>query len=214
MVKRNEKKYNTDTYASSYHSNIRFKSALGRIRIEASTSIYPDVFLSFMIPFHIVCGAVGAFVLCPIAVFSHKGGITHRRVGRLFLIDVIFVAVSGAILLIDPLFLLVFWPMESAISEFGQYFQSAHYPELFFLYLNSTLIYFSFSGVRVWQLVGYGHAKVVSSNWIDWCLALGMGIFAIGFLMIGILDLIHAERMALEFIIAGCIVLSFGGCTS
>jgi len=148
-------------------------------------------------------------VLCPIAVFAHKGGVTHKRFGRWFLVDVIIISVSGAILLVDPLFLLVYWPQQSLTHDFAEYFKSAHYPELFFFYLNTTLIYFSFSAARVWERIGYGGAKTLSSNWIDWCLTLGAGIFVIGFLIIGVFDLIHADKLAVEFIIGGLLVLSF-----
>ena len=161
-----------------------------------------------MIPFHIVVGAIGAFVLCPIAAFSKKGSELHILTGKVFLIDVIVLAITGAILLVDPLFLLVYWPQESLTHDFGEYFKSAHYPELFFFYLNTTLIYYSFSAARVWERVRVS-TDVLKSNWIDWTLTLGMGVFVICFLLIGVYDLIHADKLALEFIIGGLIVLSF-----
>lgn len=113
------------------------------------------------------------------------------------------------ILLLDPLFLLVYWPEHGIVHDFAEYFTSAHYTELFFLYLNTTLVYFSFSGVRIWKRIGYGHAKIISSNWIDWSLTIGMGVFVIFFIIVGIYDLIHADKLGLEFLIGGTIVLCF-----
>lgn len=182
---------------------------MGGVRIDTTSSIYPDLFLSLVIPFHIFVGAIGAFVLCPIAAFSKKGGKNHRLIGRLFLFDVILIALSGSILLVDPLFLTLYWPEQSLIHDFPEYFKSAHYPELFFLYLNTTLIYYSFSGVRIWKRIGYGSMTTIRSDWVDWCLALGMGLFALGFLVVGFFDFIHEDRLAKEFIIGGLIVLSF-----
>ncbi len=179
--------------------------------MEDPFSVYPDAFLSLMIPLHIVCGALGAFVLCPLAAFAPKGGAVHRLAGRLLLIDVVLVALTGSLLLVDPLFMLIYWPEDSAAMGFTDIFRSAHYPEMFFLYLVVTLLYFSFSGARLWARVGHGHAERVRSNWLDWGLAIGMGGFALFFLALGILDWIHADRLASDFIAGPTVVLAFIG---
>ena len=164
-----------------------------------------------MIPVHIVLGMIGAFILCPLAAFAKKGGTVHRLAGRLLLVDVSLVAISGTLLLLDPLFFLVYWHEQSAPKGFGQYFQSAHYPELFFLWLVVTLLYFSFSGARIWSRVDHGRAERIHSSKVDWVIAMGMGVFGLIFLIIGIMDLIHASKLAGAFIIGSGLLLSFVG---
>lgn len=162
-----------------------------------------------MIPFHILVGAIGAFVLCPIAVFSRKGSPLHITAGKSFLIISILIALSGALLLVDPLFLLVYWPEQGLIHDFGQYFKSSHYPELFFFYLNMTFIYFCFSAARVWSRVGHGTYETIRTNWFDWTLTIVTAIFILFFFIIGIVDLIHADKLGVEFIAGSIIVISF-----
>ena len=162
-----------------------------------------------MIPFHIIVGAIAAFVLCPIAVFSKKGSFIHITAGKWFLGVGVLLALSGAVLLVDPLFLLVYWPEQGVTHDFIDYFKSAHYPELFFFYLNITFIYFGFSAARIWVRTGHGKFERIKSNWFDWLLTLVTAIFVLFFIIIGVFDLIHAEKLALEFITGGVLVLSF-----
>lgn len=170
---------------------------------------YPTTYLDVLISLHILAGFVGAFILCPLAAFARKGSRLHRAAGRWFLIDVVVISASGTLTLLDPAFLEVYWANETELKGFGQIFQSAKLPNLFFLFIMVMFAYSAFSAVRLWARTGYGAAERITSGPVDWGLALAMGVFALIFLGVGIDDWLHHEAFAATFIVGPLVMLGF-----
>jgi len=172
---------------------------------------FPDTYLAVVISAHILFGAIAAFVLCPLAVFARKGSRLHRRAGRLYIAFVVLICISGILALLDPFFLAQYWQQESAAKGFGGIFQSARNPTMFFLFLVIMLAYMSFSAVRLWPRTGYGAAERIRSNAFDWVLTAVMAAYAVGFLVVGIEDLLSHSKYATTFLGGALVMLAFVG---
>jgi hypothetical protein len=170
---------------------------------------FPNTYLEIAIWTHIALGAIAAFVLCPLAVFAKKGSKWHRKVGRLYVGNVILICLSGIAVLVGPAFLDDYWKQESAAKGFGEIFHASDKPTMFFLFLLVMFTYMSLSAIRLWSRIGYGAADRISSNALDWLLAAVMGAFSVGFLIIGIEDLISHIKFATTFLGGGLLMLCF-----
>ena len=177
--------------------------------MDGSSPVFPDEFLAIAIPLHIIFGGIGAFILCPVAFFIEKHTKWHGIIGRLFLIDVVFIVISGTLLLIDPLFVSVYWADESNLKGFSSLFHSAHYSEVFFLFLAVITLYLSFSAARIWKRINYGRAEIIHTNLFDWLLSVSMLLLCVFFIYVGILDLIHVDKAGWKFIAASMLMLTF-----
>ena len=172
---------------------------------------YPDTYLAVMISAHIVFGGIAAFILCPLAVFARKGSRLHRKAGQIYMMSVVLICVSGMLALLDPAFLAEYWKQESVAKGFGEIFQASGNPTMFFLFLVVMLAYMSFSAVRIWPRIGYGKAERIHSNAFDWVLTAVMAVYAAGFLVIGIEDLLSHNKYATTFLGGALLMLGFVG---
>lgn len=170
---------------------------------------YPTLYLKIMLSIHIVSALIGAVILCPAAAFARKGGAFHKKIGTLFLWNVAIISTTGALSLLDPSFLSVYWSEESDLKGFGQIFQSAKLPNLFFLFIMIMFSYSAFSAARIWPRLRESVDQRIASSRFDWVITLAMGLISLVFLGIGIEDLIEHDAFAATFIGGPSIMLGF-----
>ena len=169
----------------------------------------PDIYMTITISAHIVLGGIGAFILCPLAILAKKGSKLHRNAGRLYVINVTLICLSGMLTLADPAFLGEYWQQESVVKGFSEIFQASRNPTMFFFFLVVMLAYMSFSAVRLWPRIGYGARDRIRSNAFDWLLAAVMGSYSVGFLIVGIEDLLSHSRYATTFLGGSIVMMGF-----
>lgn len=100
---------------------------------------------------HIVVGALAAFVAFPCALFSGKGSRFHRKAGYAAVVLSVLVAITGTCMLVNPLFDALWLKNERARgTDWVLFFDESLYEPHLFMWLNVLLLYFCFSGVRVW----------------------------------------------------------------
>lgn len=100
---------------------------------------------------HIVVGALAAFVAFPCALFSAKGSRFHRKAGYAAVVLSVLVAITGTCMLVNPLFDALWLKNERARgTDWVLFFDESLYEPHLFMWLNVLLLYFCFSGVRVW----------------------------------------------------------------
>lgn len=148
---------------------------------------------------HIGAGLLGILVGLG-AIFAPKLGRVHRRCGRAFVWVVVFIATSGCVLLADPAFGSIGLLFFSDKTGLGEVLQSAKYFEVMFLWLTFATLYVTLTGPRVWTRIRASNDGRMTSNWLDWALALAAVPMSVMFLVIGIIDLTHGERFGVEFI--------------
>lgn len=170
----------------------------------------PDTYLDLVRVLHVGLGIVATFVLFPIQIANRKGGRLHHRVGRWVLLVSVAIAVSGILMLIDPLFLDDFWPMRAEQLRYAALFEESYYEPLFFLFLVVTLLYYVYSGARIWTRTQRADEQGrVPSTPIDWTLTGVAGIFAVFYLALGIGDLPSGQKYAFDFIASGLTLAPF-----
>lgn len=103
---------------------------------------------------HVIVGGLAAFVAFPLAIFSGKGTAFHRKAGYASSFLCLLVAVTGAVMLVNPLFHALWVSNEHVMgTEWVLFFNELLYEPLFFLWLDVLLIYFCGSAIRVWVRV-------------------------------------------------------------
>ena len=112
-------------------------------------------------------------------------------------------------MLLDSLFISVYWIAESNNKGFSSFFKSVHYKELFFIYLTIILLYMSFSAARVWKRANPRKNLYLTSGPIDYLLTFMLAINSIIFLVVGILDIQHEDMFGYYFVIGSIIMLLF-----
>lgn len=125
---------------------------------------------------------------------------THPRFGRIFVWLIVFVSISGTILLADPAFGAIQLLAFSDREGLGEVLQSAEYFEVLFLWLTVATLYSTLTGVRVWSRMNASQDDRMAAGWPDWTMAVAAVPMSIMFLGIGIVDLRHGERMGTEFV--------------
>jgi hypothetical protein len=170
----------------------------------------PDTYLTILRVLHVVFGIVATFVLFPIQITNRKGGRQHRRVGRWVIWVSTAIAVTGLLMLIDPLFLERFWPVEAERLGRAALFEHTAYEPLFFLFLVVTLLYYVYSGARIWTRTAAADREGrVPSNAADWTLTGVAGAFALVYLALGIHDLPSGQRYAIDLLGSSLTLLPF-----
>lgn len=152
---------------------------------------------------HVAVGGLAAFVAFPLAVCSGKGTAFHRKAGYAAALLCLLVAVTGAGMLINPLFHALWLRNEQVMgTEWGLFFNELLYEPLFFLWLDVLLIYFCGSAIRVWMRVASVKRGGPSFGMADVALAAVMMAGSCYMLFVGCWDLWHLSFHPFAFLFA------------
>lgn len=158
---------------------------------------------------HVGLGAIGAFILCPLLVISGlwRKWRYHRLPGRIFLYVTYGIALTGLVMLLDPLFLDTFWPelLESGVLQFSEVFEDTAVQPALFLWLNIILLYLVGTGYRVWKRA---HQRF-AAGWIDWGLTGALAVFSLLFLGIGVYHANIGHSYGVHFVQLALLLLVF-----
>lgn len=176
----------------------------------------PDAWFDAALWVHIISGTIAAVIVFPFMIFGPKDK-RHRKVGTIAVRITWVIVGSGALLLLDPLFLVYWQQLAVSIStmrhDYVHVFQDAQEAWLFFVYLDVLLAYLVFTGVGVWSRLRRGNRREgFPLRPFDVILTLVAIALTLNMIVVGVLTWSENSGYASILVISGslmCIVFAF-----
>ena len=161
---------------------------------------------------HIISGCIAAFVIFPMAAFARKDSQRHRKYGYMATLFACAVALTGTLMLLNPMFPSLWAANVKARGiEWQLFFNETFYEPAFFLWLDILLLYACFSSIRVWIRIKSIKADAAPYGEVDLILTFLLSASSIFFVWVGIHDISHLSihPFATIFIGLGLYALAF-----
>lgn len=161
---------------------------------------------------HIFSGFLAAFVVFPATVFSRKGSHRHSKYGYISTFLACTVALTGALMLLSPMFQSL-WAanVKTRGVEWQLFFDEIFYEPAFFIWLDIVLLYACFSAIRVWIRIKSIKNGAALFGWIDLLLSFLLAVSSLFIVWVGIHDVTHmaVHPFATMFIGLGLYAMAF-----
>lgn len=174
--------------------------------LQIQPSRFPTSYLAFMAPIHAIAAILAAVLLCPVAIFARKGSRLHKLAGYTLQFDAAIIVVTSFLLLADK-------QITDVVVSATVFPERAH-DRLYLALLSIVFAYYCFSGLRVWYRLPARRDDPVTSNWIDWGLAvIGLAVGA-AYLVTSFYTFDSGNTLSLVYIQSGSLLILFVCSTS